>query len=158
MGFFKKKKKTATEETQNNVLDESKAAPRKKAAKGEFVEVSTNNLKEVERVYIPFDEQLDRVQQYMAKKYSVELYRSENKERMKLLIQQYMKDNNYYVPNMMLKEVSDKLYIEMAEYSLLTPYLNNPHIEEININGWDDITVNPSRRAGCQLSAQIPDA
>ena len=159
MGLFDKlfKKKTVSEDNQP-ILDESKAAPRKKAAKGEFVEVSTNNIKEVERVYIPFDELLDRVQQYMAKKYSVELYRSENKERMKLLIQQYMKDNNYYVPNMMLKEVSDKLYIEMAEYSLLTPYLNNPHIEEININGWDDITVIPSRGERFKLKEHFRDA
>lgn len=29
----------------------------------------------------------------------------------------------------------------MAEYSLLTPYLGSPDLEEINVNGWDDIAL-----------------
>lgn len=143
MPFFKRKRNAAAEENPS-AIGEKKAIPRKKAAKGEFIEVATNNIKEIERIHIPFDELLSKVQQYMSTKYSVDLYRSDNRELMKQLIQQYMKDNNYYVPNMILKEVSDKLYTEMAEYSLLTQYLRNPHIEEININGWDDITVIPA--------------
>ena len=153
MPFFKRKRNAAAEENPS-AIGEKKAIPRKKAAKGEFIEVATNNIKEIERIHIPFDELLSKVQQYMSTKYSVDLYRSDNRELMKQLIQQYMKDNNYYVPNMILKEVSDKLYTEMAEYSLLTQYLRNPHIEEININGWDDITVIPAH--GERFKVQEP--
>ena len=37
--------------------------------------------------------------------------------------------------------LSDKLYCEMAEYSVLTQYLGKDEIEEININGWNDIAI-----------------
>lgn len=114
MPFFKRKRNAVVEENPS-AIGEKKAAPKRKAAKGEFIEVATNNIKEIERIHIPFDELLSKVQQYMSTKYSVDLYRSDNRELMKQLIQQYMKDNNYYVPNMILKEVSDKLYTEMAE-------------------------------------------
>jgi pilus assembly protein CpaF len=33
------------------------------------------------------------------------------------------------------------LYSEMAEYSVLTKYLGRKDIEEVNVNGWDDIAV-----------------
>jgi len=33
------------------------------------------------------------------------------------------------------------LYGEMAEYSVLTQYLGRDDIEEINVNGWDDIAI-----------------
>lgn len=157
MPFFKRKRNAAAEENPS-AIGEKKAIPRKKAAKGEFIEVATNNIKEIERIHIPFDELLSKVQQYMSTKYSVDLYRSDNRELMKQLIQQYMKDNNYYVPNMILKEVSDKLYTEMAEYSLLTQYLRNPHIEEININGWDDITVIPAHGERFKVQEHFRDA
>lgn len=157
MPFFKRKRNAAAEENPS-AIGEKKSIPRKKAAKGEFVEVATNNIKEIERIHIPFDELLSKVQQYMSTKYSVDLYRSDNRELMKQLIQQYMKDNNYYVPNMILKEVSDKLYTEMAEYSLLTQYLRNPHIEEININGWDDITVIPAHGERFKVQEHFRDA
>lgn len=42
---------------------------------------------------------------------------------------------------MTLSELTDKLYSEMAEYSILTKYLGKSNIEEININGWDDVAI-----------------
>lgn len=89
MPFFKRKRNAAAEENPS-AIGEKKAIPRKKAAKGEFIEVATNNIKEIERIHIPFDELLSKVQQYMSTKYSVDLYRSDNRELMKQLIQQYM--------------------------------------------------------------------
>ena len=35
----------------------------------------------------------------------------------------------------------DRLYREMAEYSILTPFLSSHDLEEINVNGWDDIAL-----------------
>ena len=42
---------------------------------------------------------------------------------------------------MTTNEVTNKLYSEMAEYSILTKYLGKDEIEEININGWDDVAI-----------------
>ena len=42
---------------------------------------------------------------------------------------------------MEIKQLIDLLYREMAEYSILTPYLGSASLEEININGWDDIAL-----------------
>lgn len=39
------------------------------------------------------------------------------------------------------KALIERLYTEMAEYSVLTGYLSDPDIEEVNINGWDDIAI-----------------
>lgn len=35
----------------------------------------------------------------------------------------------------------DRIYSEMVEYSVLTPYLGSPLLDEINVNSWDDITL-----------------
>ena len=40
-----------------------------------------------------------------------------------------------------LNALTDAIYTEMAEYSILTPYLNRDDIEEININSWDDVAL-----------------
>ena len=39
------------------------------------------------------------------------------------------------------EELIDRLYAEMVEYSILTPFLVSPDIDEININAWDDIML-----------------
>ena len=39
------------------------------------------------------------------------------------------------------QELIDRLYCEMAQYSILTPFLGSPNLEEINVNGWDDIAL-----------------
>ena len=48
-------------------------------------------------------------------------------ERMRRLlksyIDKYLRDNDYHVECLTTKELIDKLYREMAEYSVLTPYL-----------------------------------
>lgn len=36
---------------------------------------------------------------------------------------------------------TENYYCEMAEYSVLTPFLGSPDLEEINVNGWDDIAL-----------------
>ena len=146
LSFFKKK--TADNEGEYaEVKEAAETKSRKKKDKSDFSEISDKSVKEIERSFIPFDTLLSRVQQHMAENYAVELYEADKKDMMKRLIQQYMKDNNYYVPNMTLGEVADKLYIEMAEYSILTPWLLRKDIEEININGWDDVEIIPAKGA-----------
>ncbi len=170
MEFLKKNKPTPPETTESPAHDEAvQAAPvaeevpnndmetaavddkgKKKKAhrkrKGDISQIAdAKNVKEVERKYVSFDALLTQVQQFMSTKYASELYDADKKYTMKRLIEQYMKDHNYYVANMTLNEVSEALYVEMAEYSILTKWLKRTDIEEINVNSWRDIQIIPAK-------------
>lgn len=62
------------------------------------------------------------------------------KEQLRAYTEQYLRQSGY-TDETELKELTDRLYSEMAEYSVLTKYLGRKDIEEVNINGWDDIAV-----------------
>ena len=62
------------------------------------------------------------------------------KEQLRSYIEQYLRQSGY-TDETELKALTDRLYSEMAEYSVLTKYLGRKDIEEINVNGWDDIAV-----------------
>ena len=116
-----------------------------KHEKGEIVVADSGNVKEVAKIMIGFEALLRETQSYMSKACGNKLFDSDLKDAMRQLIKQYMKDHNYYVPHMNLAEAADRLYVEMAEYSFLTPLLARKDIEEININSWDDIQIIPSK-------------
>ncbi|MCL1831747.1 MAG: CpaF/VirB11 family protein [Oscillospiraceae bacterium] len=97
----------------------------------------------VRKKLITFPMLLSETQAYVAKHYASTLYESDKSEMVKQYIKQYVIDNNYYVDGCILSDVVDSIYIEMAEYSFLTPYLKSKEIEELNINAWDDIAVHP---------------
>ena len=40
-----------------------------------------------------------------------------------------------------INRTADKIYQDMAGFSILTPYLNDPYVEEININAWNAIEI-----------------
>lgn len=85
---------------------------------------------------------LSLTQGYIAKNYTASLSDPEKRSQLRSYIEQYLLDNGYTVPGMTDTEVIDRLYSEMAEYSVLTKYLvNSDDIEELNINGWDDIAI-----------------
>ena len=50
-------------------------------------------------------------------------------------------DHGYLVAGYSDEQLIDRLYSEMVEYSVLTPYLGSAMLDEININSWDDITL-----------------
>ena len=116
-----------------------------KHEKGGIVVADSGNVKEVAKIMIGFEALLRETQSYMSKACGNKLFDSDLKDAMRQLIKQYMKDHNYYVPHMNLAEAADRLYVEMAEYSFLTPLLARKDIEEININSWDDIQIIPSK-------------
>lgn len=145
MGFpikmpFKKEKNDDAQKEKTAESPES----RPKRKKGEVVVADAGNVREVARIMLTFDQLLRETQEYMSKKYGLELYAADKRDAMKQLIKQFMKDNNYYIANVTLADAAEQLYREMAEYSLLTPLLHRKDIEEININAWDDIQIIPS--------------
>ncbi len=90
---------------------------------------------------IAFVPLLQAVQEYISQNYAAALTDSSKFPQLKTYIEKYLRDNDCAVAGLSSREVTDKLYGEMAEYSILTKYLGRDEIEEINVNGWDDIAV-----------------
>ena len=84
---------------------------------------------------------LKRVQEHISSHYAAVLTDESKLHQLKAYIDKYLRDNDFQVEGMDTENVIDKLYCEMAEYSILTPYLGSPDLEEINVNSWDDIAL-----------------
>ena len=90
---------------------------------------------------IDFYTLLRLTQEYISQHYAAALTDKAKLPQLKAYIDKYLRDNDYRVDGMEIKQLIDLLYREMAEYSILTPYLGSAELEEININGWDDIAL-----------------
>lgn len=88
---------------------------------------------------IDFVELLGNVQQYISSRYSAAL--TGDQSQLGSYIEKFIRDNDYEVEGLNREKLIQKLFSEMAEYSILTPFLSKDNIEEININAWDDIAV-----------------
>lgn len=84
---------------------------------------------------------LHKSQEYISENYAAALSDRSKVVQLRSYIEKYLHDSGFEVEGMTFRELSDRLYCEMAEYSVLTKYLGRDEIEEININGWDDIAV-----------------
>ncbi len=84
---------------------------------------------------------LKLTQEYISQHYAAALIDHEKNSQLRAYIDKYLRDNDYKVEEYTTGELIDRIYCEMAEYSVLTPYLGSPLLEEININGWDDIAL-----------------
>lgn len=84
---------------------------------------------------------LAKTQQYISENYSATLTNPEKLPQLKAYIEKYLFDTGYTVEGLTNNTLADKLYCEMAEYSILTQYLGKEDIEEININGWNDVAI-----------------
>lgn len=81
------------------------------------------------------------VQQHISRKYAAALIDRTKVAELKAYIAQYLYDTGFTVDGYTEKALAERLYSEMAEYSVLTHYLDDPDVEEINVNGWDDIAI-----------------
>ena len=84
---------------------------------------------------------LGKTQEYIAKYYATALTDEQKHDQLKAYIEKYILDGGFLVHGFTEEELIDRLYAEMVEYSILTPFLVSPDIDEININAWDDITL-----------------
>ena len=80
-------------------------------------------------------------QEYISQHYAAALTDKAKLPQLKAYIDKYLRENDYHVDGLTTKELIDRLYCEMAEYSILTPFLGSEKLEEINVNGWDDIAL-----------------
>ena len=90
---------------------------------------------------IDFVTLLSMVQEHISSKYAATLTDTTKLSQLKSYIEKYLRDTAYSVEGMTDEKLCDKIYSEMAEYSILTPFLGRDNIEEININAWNDIAI-----------------
>ena len=82
-----------------------------------------------------------RAQKHIAKYYARALVDESKKDDLRAYIEKFIADNRITVDGYTAKQLVDRIYSEMVEYSVLTPYLGSPLLDEINVNSWDDITL-----------------
>jgi pilus assembly protein CpaF len=93
-----------------------------------------------------YGEILDKLQRIIAKNHSAELaqvlYSEEAEEKLKDLIMRYLNSEQLVAKNLNnISELVDAVYYDMAGMGLLSPYLKDGDVEEININGFSGIWV-----------------
>ena len=84
---------------------------------------------------------LNETQRYISKTYAQALTDENKREDLRYYIEKFVLDHGYIVDGFSDEQLVGRLFSEMVEYSVLTPYLGNPDLEEINVNSWDDITL-----------------
>lgn len=90
---------------------------------------------------IDFVTLLSMVQEHISSKYAATLTNTTKLSQLKSYIEKYLRDTAYSVEGMTDEKLCDKIYSEMAEYSILTPFLGRDNVEEININAWNDVAI-----------------
>lgn len=86
-----------------------------------------------------FWEILQETQEYISARYAAALADPDKKDQLREYVVQHLREAGYAREEN--STLADELFREMAEYGILTPYLSDPDLEEINVNGWNDITL-----------------
>jgi len=87
------------------------------------------------------DEVISQTQKYMVEKYPKVSSDLEESEVFTTYIEKYISDKKFDVEGYDKKGLVKRIYSEMREFSILTPYLRRSDVEEINVNSWDDIKI-----------------
>ena len=90
---------------------------------------------------IEFVTLLQSVQEYISGHYAAALTEPSKLPQLKTYIEKYLRDRGTVLEGFTSQGLIDKMYCEMAEYSVLTGYLGRDDIEEINVGGWNDIAI-----------------
>lgn len=89
---------------------------------------------------------LDKLQRIISKNHSTELaqvlYSEEAEEKLKNLIMQYLNSERMVAKGIQnISELVDQIYNDMAGMGILSEYLQDSEVEEINVNGYNGIWV-----------------
>lgn len=107
---------------------------------GQKNEKTDNNR---ERTY---KEVLDTIRHVISTNHSAELinvmYSEGAREKLKNLIVRYLNQNKMSVPECKsISDLADRIYEDMAGFGILSKYITDPDVEEINVNAWNGIEV-----------------
>lgn len=90
---------------------------------------------------VQFYELLDKVQEHISSRYSALLGTEGDEQQLKLYIKQYLLESKSAISGFTQAQLVDRLFCDMAQYSVLTPYLSRKDVEEINVNSWRDVVI-----------------
>lgn len=91
-------------------------------------------------------------QEYFKTRYTQAMYNPDfDQKTNENYIEKYLAD--IHIDNQFIEDVDLAQFIdyELKNYSIITPYLKNPEVEEININAWDDIKIHFANGSIVQL-------
>ena len=85
-----------------------------------------------------YKEVLDTIRHVISTNHSAELinvmYSEEAKEKLKNLIVRYLNQNKMSVPECdSISDLADRIYEDMAGFGILSKYITDPDVEEINV-------------------------
>jgi len=106
----------------------------------------TSRREDIKTAGSSYKEVLDKIRHIISHNHSAELisvlYFEEAREKLKNLIVRYLNQNKLFVREYNnISELADKIYEDMAGFGVLTKYLSDETVEEININSWNSIEV-----------------
>lgn len=92
-----------------------------------------------------YEAALAKTQDYLSRNHAATLaetvLQEDARETVRFLIEQYLIGHKVYVSGMDIQELVTRLYRDMAGYSILEEPLADPDVEEIFVNGYDDIEI-----------------
>ena len=93
-----------------------------------------------------YKEVLDKIRHLISQNHSSELinvlYSETAGDKLKNLIVRYLNQNSLSVSDCSsISELADRIYEDMAGFGVLTKYITDTEVEEININSWNSIEV-----------------
>lgn len=93
-----------------------------------------------------YSEILDKLQRIIAKKHSTELaqvlYSEEAETKLKDLIMQYLNSEHLVARGMdNITRLTDAVYNDMAGMGILSPYLKDEQVEEVNVNAYNGVWI-----------------
>lgn len=91
--------------------------------------------------YTDFWAVVKATQEFISSKYAALLANTHQHEQLKSYIENFIYTSDFEVEGLSRSELTEKIYRELAEFSILTPYLSADYLEEININAWNDIAL-----------------
>ncbi len=80
-------------------------------------------------------------QEYISQRYAAALSDGEKRGQLSAYLDRFLRSFPSLPGGMTRAGLSERILAELVGYSVLTPYLEDDGIEEININAWDDIAV-----------------
>ena len=93
------------------------------------------------RLPMPYAKLLELAQAHISEAYTALLTDADRTRYLPIYLERFLTDTGYTVSGMTREALLGRLVDDMARYSVLTAYLEDPKVEEINVNAWDDIAV-----------------
>lgn len=111
-----------------------------------YVNENANALQDTTSAKTDYKEALNKIRAIISQNHAEELVNvirsAEASVRLKELITRYLNLNRLYVEGMEnITELTDRIYDDMAGFGILSKYIWDPNIEEINVNAWNAIEV-----------------